>query len=144
LREGTVPDPAGGYLVTSKLHAGVALQNPGKHPFPGGVFVLADGGTFSTAADFCAVVSHLKRAVFIGEETGGAYCGNNSGLMPDLTLPKTHVSLRLPMYEYWNAVEGSESNRRGTIPDYTVPLKASDILRGIDAQLDLAIKLARQ
>jgi hypothetical protein len=52
LREGTTPNPAGGYFVTTKMHQGVAEQPPGKYPFLGNVFVLIDGGTFSTAADF--------------------------------------------------------------------------------------------
>jgi hypothetical protein len=87
LREGMAPDPAGGFLVTEKGHAGVATRRPGKFPFMGNVFVLIDGGTFSTAADFCAVTHHLKRATFIGEETGGGYYGNNSGMQAVVTLP---------------------------------------------------------
>ena len=79
LREGTTPDPAGGYLVTAGLHHQLAEQPPAAVPFLGKVFVLTDGGTFSTAADFCATAHHLKRATFIGEETGGGY-QNNSGL----------------------------------------------------------------
>jgi hypothetical protein len=143
LRDGTTVDPAGGgYLVTAKMHSGVAEQQPGKCPFLGKVFVLIDGGTFSTAADFCAVVHHLNRATFIGEETGGGYYGNNSGIMPTLTLPNSKVGIRLPMYEYWNAVPGYDGKRRGTIPDHVVELKTADVLRGVDGQLDLAMKLA--
>jgi len=143
LREGTTPELSGGYRVTANLHPGVAEQNPGKHPFLGKVFVLTDGGTFSTAADFCAIVRHLNRATFIGKETGGAYCGNNSGFMPTLTLPNSQVGIRLPMYEYWNAVGASGENRRGTRPDHVIELKTADVLRGVDAQLDCALKLAR-
>src|SRR6266404_4477353 len=55
LRERLEPNPAGGYFVTVKGHPGVAEQQPGKYPFLGQVLVLIDGGTFSTAADFCAV-----------------------------------------------------------------------------------------
>lgn len=144
LRNGTTVDPAGGYLVTPELHHGIAEQQPGKFPFLGKVFVLTDGGTFSTAADFCAVTHHLRRATFIGEETGGGYHGNNSGPMPTLTLPHSKVSIRLPMYAYWNAVPGYSGKRRGTIPDYPVQTKVSDLLRGVDAPLDLAVKLAAQ
>ncbi len=142
LREGTTANPAGGYFLTAKMHPGLAEQPPGKHPFPGRVFVLIDGGTVSTASDFCAVVHHLKRANFVGEETGGGYYGNNSGLMPTLTLPNSKVKVRLPMYEYWNAVAGYDGKRRGTRPDHVVELKTADLLRGVDAQLDQALKLA--
>jgi hypothetical protein len=144
LREDMQPNPAGGYLVPAKLHPGVAEQQPGKYPFLGKVFVLIDGGTFSTAADFCAVAHHLKRATFIGEETGGGYYGNNSGMQTILTLPNSKARIRVPMYEYWNATPGYDGKRRGTRPDYTVATKAANLLRGMDEQLELAMKLATQ
>ena len=144
LREGTTPNPAGGYLVIAQLHPGVAEQQPGKSPFLGKVFVLIDGGTFSTAADFCAVTHHLKRATFIGEETGGGYYGNNSGMQVMLTLPNSKARVRIPMYEYWNAVPGYDGKRRGTRADHLVKTKAANLLRGVDEQLDLALKLWSQ
>jgi C-terminal processing protease CtpA/Prc len=142
LRDGMTANPQGGYLVTKKLHPGVAEQPPGKYPFLGQVMVLTDGGTFSTAADFCAVTHHLKRATFIGEETGGGYYGNNSGLQAMVTLPNTKLRLRLPMYEYWNAVPGYDGKRQGTRPDHGVQTKVENLLRGVDEQLELALKLA--
>jgi C-terminal processing protease CtpA/Prc len=144
LREGVTPDQAGGYLVTGKLHPGVLEQPPGKYPFLGKVFVLIDGGTFSTAADFCAVTHHLKRATFIGEETGGGYYGNNSGEQVIVTLPNSKARVRVPMWEYWNAVPGYDGKRRGTRPDHLVETKTSNLLRGVDEQLDTTLKLADQ
>ncbi|MGH9833930.1 MAG: S41 family peptidase [Blastocatellia bacterium] len=144
LRADMAPNPAGGYLVTAKLHPGVAEQPPGKYPFLGKVFVLIDGGSFSTTADFCAVTHHLKRATFIGEETGGGYYGNNSGMQTILTLPNSKARVRVPMYEYWNAVPGYDGKRRGARPDHLVETKAANLLRGVDEQLELALKLADQ
>ncbi len=144
LHEGTRANPVGGYFATEKLHPGLAEQPPGKHPFLGKVFVLIDGGVFSTAADFCAVIRHLKRATFIGEETGGGYHGNNSGMEAMLTLPHSKLQIRLPMLEYWNAVAGEMGPRRGTIPDHVIATKSSNLLRGIDEQLEVALKLAAQ
>jgi C-terminal processing protease CtpA/Prc len=142
LREGAAVNPDGGYLVTQKLHPGVAEQPPGKYPFLGQVIVLINGRTFSTAADFCAVAHHLKRATFIGEETGGAYYGNNSGEMPALTLPNSKAQVRVPLFEYWNAVPGYDGKRRGTRPDLLVETTAANLLRGVDEQLEAALKLA--
>jgi hypothetical protein len=142
LRAGMTADPAGGFLVTEKGHPGVAEQQPGKFPFMGKVFVLIDGGTFSTAADFCAVTHHLKRATFIGEETGGGYYGNNSGLEAIVTLPNSKFQVRVPMSEYWNAVPGYDGKRRGTRPDYAVETTTAGVLAGVDEQLNCALKLA--
>jgi C-terminal processing protease CtpA/Prc len=144
LRERMDTNPAGGYFVNAKGHPGVTQQQSGKYPFMGKVLVLIDGGTFSTAADFCAVTHHLKRATFIGEETGGGYYGNNSGLQTIVTLPNSKARVRLPMYEYWNAVPGYDGKRRGTRPDHVVGTKVTNLLRGADEQLELALKIASQ
>ncbi|MBO0858584.1 MAG: hypothetical protein J2P21_08985 [Chloracidobacterium sp.] len=102
--------------------------------------VLISGRTFSTAADFCAVAHHLKRATFIGEETGGAYYGNNSGDILILTLPNSKARVGVPLYEYWNAVPGYDGKRRGTRPDLQVETTAANLLRGVDEQLDDYVK----
>lgn len=142
LRDGVAVNPAGGFLVTEKLHPGVAEQPPAKYPFLGKTIILINALTFSTAADFCAVTHHLKRATFIGEETGGAYYGNNSGEMPMLTLPNSKLQVRVPLFEYWNAVPGYDGTRRGIRPDLPIETTATKLLHGIDEQLEAALKLA--
>src|SRR5262249_38532706 len=97
LLERMTPNPSGGYLVNQKGHPGVVEQPPGKYPFMRKVFVLIDGGTFSTAADFCAVTHHLKRATFIGEETGGGDFGKNSGMSGDATLAELKNTGKVPV-----------------------------------------------
>jgi hypothetical protein len=84
-------------------HQGILEQASGKFPFLGKVIVLMDGRTFSTAADVCATLHHLKRATFVGEESGGGYCGNTSGLGAKVVLPNSKLSSRIPMWGYWNA-----------------------------------------
>ena len=142
IRECLMPNPAGGYFVTEKLQDSLGEKQPAQFPFRGKVFILIDGATFSTAADFCAVAHHLKLATFIGEETAGAYCGNNSSTEPTVTLPNSKVRFGLPLCSSWNAV-GDEGNRRGTIPDYVAVTKTADLLRGVDTQLELALKLVQ-
>ena len=142
LRESLMPNPAGGYFVTEKLQDSLGQKQPAQFPFHGKVFILIDGATFSTAADFCAVAHHLKLATFIGEETAGAYCGNNSSTEPTVTLPNSKVRFGLPLCSSWNAV-GDEGNRRGTNPDYVALTRTADLMRGIDTQLELALKLVQ-
>ena len=105
------------------------------------MFILIAGGTFSTAADVTAVLHHLKRATFIGEETGGTYEGNTSGLNALITMPNSGLRLKIPMYRYFNAVSPALRGR-GTQPDYPVEKTVADLLRGVDAQLQRAVALA--
>lgn len=142
LRSGTVADPAGGYLVTSALHAGVAEQKPGRVPFLKDVVVLIDGGTFSTAADVAASLHHMKRAKFVGDESGGTAEGNTSGLNALIKLPNSKLGLKIPMFGYWNAVS-LDKRGRGTQPDHRVDKTVADLLRGVDAQLQRSISIAR-
>lgn len=139
----TLANPTGGYRLTPAMVDGLNEQQPAEQPFMGKVIILTEGGSFSCSADVCAILHHLHRATFVGEETGGGYWGNNSGRMPTMTLPNSNQKFRFPFYEYWNAVEGDNVlRRRGTIPDVQVELKTADLLRGVDAQHDTAVRLA--
>ena len=144
LRKGTVPDAGGGFLVTAKLHPGVAEQQPARNQFPGKLVVLIDGGSFSTTADVAAQLRSRARATFVGEETAGTYEGNTSGLNALITLPNSRLKLKIMMYGYWNAVKPADKRGRGIIPDYPVARRVTDLLKGIDAPLEQAITLARQ
>jgi C-terminal processing protease CtpA/Prc len=141
----TVASPAGGYRLTSAMVDGLNEQQPAAQPFMGKVIILTEGGSFSCSGDVCAILHHLHRATFVGEETGGGYWGNNSGRMPTMTLPNSNQKFRFPFFGYWNAVEGDDAfRRRGIIPDVQVELKTADLLRGVDAQHDMAVKLAEE
>lgn len=141
LKTGTTPDPKGGYLVTSRLHSGVGTQQPAKNPFLGKLTVLMNGGTFSTAADVTATLHNMRRGTFVGEESGGGYEGNTSGLNARVTLPRSGLSVRISLYDYWNAVK-PQVRGRGTIPDHPIENKVEELLKGRDTQMDFARRLA--
>jgi hypothetical protein len=141
-KAGTMPHPAGGYRVKPELHEGVAEQQPAARPFLGKLVVLIDGGTFSTSADVTAVLRSMNRATFIGEETGGTYEGNTSGLNASVVLPNSRFKIFVQMYGYVNAVRPGLKGR-GTLPDIEVVRKTEESLRGIDAALERAVLVAR-
>ncbi|GAB3947221.1 S41 family peptidase [Spirosoma harenae] len=143
LRKQTVPDPKGGYLVTTAMHSGVGEQQPAKNPFLGKVIVLMDGGTFSTSADVTATLRKLTNAAFIGEESGGTAEGNTSGLNALIKLPNSELGLKIQMFGYWNALVVREKGR-GTLPDYPVETRIADLLEGQDKQWLQAVSLARR
>jgi len=141
-RAGTAPHSAGGYRVTPELHEGVTEQQPAVRPFLGKLVVLIDGATFSTAADVTAVLRSMTRATFMGEETGGAYEGNTSGLNASVVLPNSRFKVFVQMYGYVNAVRAGLKGR-GTLPDIEIARKTEETLRGIDAALERAVLVAR-
>jgi hypothetical protein len=141
-KAGTTPHPGGGFRVKPELHEGVAEQKPADRPYLGKLVVLIDGGTFSTSADVTSVLRSMNRATFIGEETGGAYEGNTSGLNATVILPNSRFKVFVQMYGYVNAVRPGPKGR-GTLPDIEIAKKTEETLRGVDAALDRAIQVAR-
>ena len=145
MRTGTTRDPSGdGFLVTEALHSGVGEQRPAPHPFLGRLVVLIDGASFSTTADVAAQLRSWGRATFVGEETGGTYEGNTSGLNALVVLPHSRLRLKVMMYGYWNAVRTPARRGRGTLPDVVVAPRVADLLRGDDPALARALALARR
>jgi C-terminal processing protease CtpA/Prc len=116
------------------------VQQPRAPVFTGRLWILIDGGTFSTAAEFCSVARSLKRGTFIGEETGGTYEGNTSGTFAILTLPHTGIRAIVPLVRYRLAVTPPAHPGRGIIPDYAVNVHAPG---RESAPLDRALELIR-
>lgn len=143
LVNGMKQDPNGGYLVQPLLNQTVAEQQPATHPYTGKVVVLINGGTFSAASDFCAILRNLVDAIFVGEETGGGYEGNTSGLNVILKLPNSGFKVNIHLWDYWSAVKPAKHKGRGTIPDYLIIQKPDDWLNGTDDQYEFALSLCR-
>jgi hypothetical protein len=122
----------------------LGMQKPQQNNFKGKVYILTNGVSFSTTADFCATARSNKRAIFVGEETGGGYYGNTSGGRTEVTLPNSGIVVNIPLYKYLNAVEKAQQPDRGIIPDYPVYAKIDDILTHKDVELAMALWLIRQ
>jgi hypothetical protein len=151
-RFATPPGPVPERLVTRRDdgrydltgHPNWGTQQPRAPHFAGKVFLIVNGGTFSSAAELASLLADRKRAVVIGEETGGGWDGNNSGFMPRVTLPGSKVVLQLPLVAFRLAVRGARDPRRGVMPDHAVKYSIAEVLSGKDKEMDLAIALARK
>lgn len=124
-------------------HPNWGPQTPNQPVFSGEVYILMNGGSFSTTAEFLSQAHYHKRAKFIGEEAGGAYYGNNSGDAAGLRLPNTKTIVIIPLRAYYGAVYGYESRTAGVIPDYSVQYDIEDFIEGVDKEVEIALKLAR-
>ncbi len=123
-------------------HSNLSIQQPKKNSFLGKVYVLINGLSFSATSEFCNVVKNNNRAVFIGEETGGTYCGNTSGKFAELILPYSKFTIFSPTIKYIMFTNNDKNTNRGIIPDYEIIPTIEDLKSGIDKQLNFTIKLA--
>ena len=116
-------------------------QTPAKNNYKGKTYVLINGYCMSSCSDVAAVLSDQKKGIFIGEETGGCYQGNNSGMMPTISLPPFGFRLSVPLQKYTNHVDPDKNVGRGTIPEHVVKPTVEDLLNGNDRALRFAFSL---
>lgn len=122
-------------------HPNVGRQNPLSPVFSGNIYVLINGRCFSTTSEFLSQLHFNTDAVFIGEESGGGYYGNFSGLTPDFTLPNTKVRIEIPLMNYRMAVENYQYTDRGLIPNFIVKRTIIDEINNTNPELNFAKKL---
>jgi C-terminal processing protease CtpA/Prc len=126
-------------------HPCVQRQHPQPDAFKGKVCLLINGRTFSTAADVASIFRSNKRSIIIGSETGGGYEGNTSGASERVELNNSHIKIQIPRWYYENAVAPAPQLHRGTIPDYAVKKKPTDLFdNSKDPELDLALKMLNE
>lgn len=137
-----IQEENGSYFYTS--HANLGLHQPKENAFKGSVYILNNGGTFSTAAEFASIAHNSDRAVFIGEETGGGYYGNCSLGTPTLTLPNSQIRITIPIAKYQLAVSKSVPAGHGVVPDHQTYYYSHDILQNRDKDLELCLSIIAQ
>lgn len=119
-------------------------HEPKPNNYKGKVCVLIDGGSFSVTSEFCSILHYNHRAVFVGEETGGGYYGNTSGLRCNLILPNTKIIASLPLIKFVSAVEDSDADfGRGVLPDIEIQSNRYDISNSIDTQMKFTLNWIR-
>jgi len=131
-----------GYVFTFNENLGI--QQPVENPYLDKVYVLQNGHSFSVTSEFAAIAKDRKRAVFIGEENGGAMEGNNSGAFAIVTLPHTGLTLAIPLVAYHTKLLHSWETGRGVMADYPVQPTIADVLQNRDTVMEAAMNLCVQ
>jgi hypothetical protein len=114
----------------------------GKNHFNGTTYVLTGGNTFSAASLFTKALKGQDDVVVVGEETGGGAYGNTAWLIPEVTLPNTHVRFRLPLFRL--VVDKDEQKGHGIIPDVEVKPTVQAIRRNADYKMEKTIDLIKE
>lgn len=111
--------------------------------FRGRLVVLAGGNTFSGGAELASMLRHTDRAVFVGEEVGGADEGNTSGYRWNLELPNSRMKLAIPLLQFRMAWAG-QPHGRGVRPDCPAPPEVMHANERRDHAWQVAVALLRQ
>lgn len=108
-----------------------------KNAFEGQLYVLIDGGTFSSASTLARYLKEYSNAVLIGEESGSRYESFAAGSKQYVQLPNSGIEIGIPRYliEFGPGRKQQTSNR-GVLPDHTVECTISQVLEGHDVYLE--------
>ncbi len=119
-----------GYLERKLYHP------KNKNHYGGDVYVITSGPTFSASALFCNAIKGQPGITLVGEETGGGWYGNNGIMIPDITLPHTHIRVRLPIFRLvqYNHVP---TKGTGVIPDIFIGTSYDALLHSYDKKMQV-------
>lgn len=109
-----------------------------KKRFNGNVFVLVNGGTFSSAGACVWCLNHYKLATSIGSETGGlgVHYGNPiRGILPNTGLVYNISSIK------WYQIGADDNSNHGLIPQYRIDYSIEDIRQKLDPEFEFILKL---
>jgi len=119
------------------------LEPVKEHHFDGKVYVLMDGGTFSAAASFCAMIHCQKRGFLMGEEAGGGYYQLNAEKFAFLQFKNLPGSLRIPLVKLkcTESIDPGIPAGHGVMPDCNIKKSPEDYLdTSRDRVLETALK----
>jgi hypothetical protein len=106
--------------------------------FDGKLYVLINGGCFSSTGHFCGLLKYHKIGTFIGTETGGTYECNDA--RQTFELRNTRLRLFVARMTFTAAVKNLP-RFRGIVPDVTVEPSLADCLSGKDTVKERALSL---
>ena len=121
--------------------AGLGMLEPEADAFTGKVYILQNGLSFSVTSEFCSITKDNNRAVFIGDENGGTFQGNNSGAFALVELPNTKIGLDIPLLGYYMHLQHPHPSAEGIPADYSVIPTIQDVLHKKDVVLVKALQL---
>ena len=114
-----------------------------KNHFGGDLYVLINGQTFSASTLFSHAVKGQPGITLVGEEAGGGWYGNNGIMIPDITLPVTHLRVRLPLFRLVQ-YKHVQKDGSGVMPDIYIPTSYEVLLKGYDKKLQVVMEMIRR
>ncbi len=116
----------------------LTFRQPKDNVFTGKLYVLINGISFSSAADLVSDLKKTTDAVFIGEETGGAYEGPTGGDNIVIQLPNSKIMIRISPNIHIGHMYQKHPIGRGVLPTHPTKYTIKDIVDGKDLEMELA------
>ena len=104
--------------------------------------MLINGQTFSAATLFSSAVKGQPGITLVGEEAGGGWYGNNGIMIPDITLPNTHIRVRLPLFRLVQ-YKHVPKDGRGVMPDIYIGTSYEALLKGYDKKMQVVMEMIK-
>ncbi|WP_104733952.1 S41 family peptidase [Hanstruepera ponticola] len=111
------------------------LKEPKENNYQGKVYVLINGNSFSASSILSTNLQATNRAVFVGEETGGAYNGTVAGIYKYYTLPNSLIKVRIGLMHI-DAPYKTKPDGYGVRPDVFIVPTQQDRINDVDPELD--------
>jgi len=110
------------------------VKRPNALGYKGNVYVLINGNSFSASSIISTKLKATGRAVFVGEETGGAYNGTVAGIFKNYRLPTSKINVRIGLMQL-EAPHKISPDGYGVIPDVKISPTLEDRLSSKDPEL---------
>jgi len=111
------------------------LKEPNSLGYKGKIYVLINGNSFSASSIISTKLKATGRAVFVGEETGGAYNGTVAGIFKNYQLPTSKINVRIGLMQL-ETPHKIVPDGYGITPDIKIIPTLEDRLSGNDPELD--------
>ncbi len=119
------------YLKNNNLFT---VKKPKKNAFKGKIYVLMNGSSFSASSIIASKLKNDKRAILVGEETGGANDGTVAGRYSTKKLPYSKIYLPIGLMKIQPNITFTHT-KKGVIPDVEIIPDLAEVLGKKDVQL---------
>ncbi|GEQ86141.1 peptidase S41 [Patiriisocius marinistellae] len=114
---------------------GVKPLEPKEKNFKGAIYVLINGSSFSASSLLSTNLKKDNRAVFVGQETGGAHNGTVAGMTRGYVMPNSKVKIGMGVMQVESPYK-IEPDGYGVMPDVEIIPTVADRKMGIDPEIE--------
>lgn len=113
--------------------------SPKSGGFKGKSYLLTNAENSSATHIMATYVKRYKLATIVGQETGGNQKGLNGNHYFFHRLPNTRVEIDIPLFGINILPDTPETPNSGIIPDVIVEKNSSDLINGIDTEMNAVL-----